>query len=131
MTGYLSAGGGYNSHMETMELAVSSSASLLMWIAGLVVVAVLLGAFFWGRRAQARETSKPRPEEQPRMPEGGPVREVREYREPDEVPQDGGRLLPHELKEGYGSSSTHPSPSQDPDDHRKGRGGSFGSGGLG
>ncbi|KUF14926.1 hypothetical protein AT728_37045 [Streptomyces silvensis] len=114
-----------------MELAVSAGAELLMWIAGLVVVAVLLGAFFWGRRVQSRESRKPLPEEQPHLPEGGPVREVREYRDPDEVPQDGNRLLPHELKEGYGSSSTHPSASQDPNDHKKGRGSSFGGGGLG
>ncbi|MFH8795876.1 DUF6479 family protein [Streptomyces sp. NPDC017941] len=117
--------------MNTMEIAASSGTHLLMWIAGLAVVGVLLGAFFWGRRAQARETSKPRPEDQPHMPEGGPVREEREYRDPDEMPQDGRRRLPHELHGGYGSSRTHPSPSQDPDDHKKGRGGSFGSGGLG
>ncbi|MFG2650395.1 DUF6479 family protein [Streptomyces sp. NPDC048436] len=114
-----------------MEIAVSSTAALLMWIAGLIVVGVLLGAFYWGRRVQARETRTPRPEEQPKRPYDGPVREEREYREPDEMPQDGGRLTPHELKEGYGTSSTHRSPSQDPEDHRKGDGGSFGSGGLG
>ncbi|MFD4629144.1 DUF6479 family protein [Streptomyces sp. NPDC058284] len=117
--------------METMELAVSSGAALLMWIAGLVVVAVLLGAFFWGRRAQARETRTVSPEEQPKRPYGGPAREEREYREPDEVPKDGGRLTPYQLKNGYGTSSTHRSPSQDPADHRKGDSGSFGSGGLG
>lgn len=117
--------------METMELAASSTAHLLMWLAGLVVVGVLLAAFYWGRRAQARETRKPRPEEQPKRPYDGPVREEREYREPDEMPHDGSRLTPHELKEGYGTSSTHRSPSQDPADHRKGDGGSFGSGGLG
>jgi hypothetical protein len=119
--------------MEKMEweLAVSSSAALLMWIAGVVVVLVLIGAFVLGRRIQSRESRRPKPEEQPKMPEGGPVWEVREYREPDEVPQDGGRLTPHELHEGYGTSSTHPSASQDPADHRKGDGGSFGSGGFG
>ncbi|WP_030778024.1 DUF6479 family protein [Streptomyces sp. NRRL S-920] len=119
--------------MESMEweLAISHTAALLMWIAGVVVVAVLLGAFFWGQRVRAREPRPPRPDEQTKMPEGGPVREIREYRDPDEVPRDGHRLTPHELKEGYGQSSTHRSPSQDPADHRKGDGGSFGSGGLG
>ncbi|MFJ9037753.1 DUF6479 family protein [Streptomyces sp. NPDC102406] len=119
--------------MEKMEweLAVSSTTALLMWIAGIVVVLVLIGAFILGRRVQNRESRRPRPEEQPKLPEGGPVGEVQEYREPDEVPQDGGRLLPHELKGGYGQSSTHPSPSQDPADHRKDNGSSFGSGGLG
>ncbi|MEU5900104.1 MULTISPECIES: DUF6479 family protein [Streptomyces] len=117
--------------MEPMELAVSHTAALLMWVAGLVVVGVLLTAFFWGRRAQARETRTVSPEEQPKRPYDGPVREEREYREPDEMPHDGRRLLPHELHNGYGRSSTHPSDSQDPDDHRKGNSGSFGSGGLG
>ena len=119
--------------MEKMEweLAVSSSAALLMWIAGIVVVLVLIGAFVLGVRIQSRESRKPKPEEQPKMPDGGPVREIWEYREPDEVPKDGGRLTPHELNEGYGSSSTHRSPSQDPADHRKDDGSSFGSGGLG
>ncbi len=133
MTGYFSDGGGYNTHMKTMEweLAASSGTALLMWIAGLAVVGVLIAAFIWGRRVQAREARRPRPDEQPHLPEGGPVREVREYRDPDEVPHDGGWLTPHELKEGYGQSSTHPSPSQDPKDHRKGRGSSFGGGGLG
>lgn len=133
MVGHISDGGGYNTHMKTMEweLAASSGSHLLMWIAGLAVVGVLIGAFIWGRRIQAREARRPRPEEQPHLPEGGPVREVREYRDPDEVPHDGGWLTPHELKEGYGESSTHLSPSQDPDDHRKGRGSSFGGGGLG
>ncbi|MET9498803.1 DUF6479 family protein [Streptomyces sp. NPDC006552] len=113
------------------ELAASSGAHLLMWIAGIVVVLVLIGAFMLGRRIQTRESRRPTPEEQPKMPEGGPVHEVREYREPDEVPQDGGRLTPHELHEGYGTSSTHLSESQDPEDHRKDDGSSFGSGGLG
>ncbi|MEU5576824.1 DUF6479 family protein [Streptomyces huasconensis] len=119
--------------MKSMEweLAISHTAALSMWAAGVVVVAVLLGAFFWGQRVRARESRPPRVEEQPKRPYEGPVREEREYREPDEVPRDGGRLLPHELKEGYGQSSTHRCASQDPADHRKGDGGSFGSGGLG
>ncbi len=119
--------------MESMEweLAISHTADLFMWIAGVVVVAVLLGAFFWGQRVRGRESRPPRPEEQPKRPYEGPVREEREYREPDEVSEDGHRLNPHELKGGYGQSSTHRCASQDPKDHRKGDGGSFGSGGLG
>ncbi|MEU6388042.1 DUF6479 family protein [Streptomyces sp. NPDC046939] len=113
------------------ELAVTSMSALLMWIAGIVVVLVLIGAFILGRRIQNRESPRPTPEEQPKMPEGGPVVEEQEYRDPDEVPQDGGRLLPHELKGGYGTSSTHRSASQDPEDHKKGNNSSFGSGGFG
>ncbi|MEU6673973.1 DUF6479 family protein [Streptomyces sp. NPDC046925] len=119
--------------MESMqwEMAASSGTALLMWIVGLVVVGVLLAAFFWGRRVRSREPAPPRPDEQPKMPEGGPVGEVQEFREPNEVPRDGGRLLPTELDGNYGTPSTHRSPSQDPEDHKKPGGGSFGSGGPG
>ncbi|WP_447040792.1 DUF6479 family protein [Streptomyces sp. DSM 118878] len=118
--------------METMELAASHTAHLLMWLAGLVVVGVLLSAFYFGRRAQARQIDPPNPEKQPKRPYDGPVREEREYREPNEMPHDGHRLLPHEIQGGYGNCSSHPCESQDPEDHRKtSGGGGFGSGGLG
>ena len=46
---------------------------------------------------------RPTPGEQPRLPEGGPVREVRENREPDEMPRSEHRLTPHQLP-GFGNS---------------------------
>ncbi|MFI5659999.1 DUF6479 family protein [Streptomyces sp. NPDC051684] len=110
---------------------MSSNTALLMWIIGLVVAGVLIAAFIWGRRIRAREPGPPRPEEQPKLPDSGPVLETREYRDPDEVPRDGGRLTPHELHEGYGTSGTHPRPAQDPAEHRKGDDSSFGGGGPG
>ncbi|MFC5673103.1 DUF6479 family protein [Streptomyces incanus] len=79
---------------------------------GLVVVAVLvvgllIGLFASGsRRVRRGESARPRPDEQPRMPEGGPVREVRERREPDEMPRDGDRLRPHDLHGGSSGSRT-------------------------
>lgn len=113
------------------ELSASSPGfALLMPIAGLVVVAVLIAAFAWGRRIRARESRPPRPEEQPHLPDDGPVREEREFREPDEVPRSSHRLTTHDL-EGYGSGSTHRSVSQEPPEEKNGDGGSFGSGGLG
>ncbi|MCX4726753.1 DUF6479 family protein [Streptomyces sp. NPDC090052] len=113
------------------QLAVSSNTALFMLLTGIVVVAVLLAAFAWGRRIRARELPPPKPNEQPHLPKEGAVHETREYREPEEMPHDGSRLLPHELK----GSSTHRSASQKPpaDDDADGfgDGSSFGSGGLG
>ncbi|WP_428843733.1 DUF6479 family protein [Streptomyces hirsutus] len=40
------------------------------------------------------------------MPEGGPVREVCERREPDEMPRGGDRLGPHDLHGGSSGSRT-------------------------
>ncbi|MFE2603417.1 DUF6479 family protein [Streptomyces mirabilis] len=45
----------------------------------------------------------PRPEEQPRLPDSGPVHEVREHREPNELTPSEHRLTPHELKRTNGS----------------------------
>ncbi|WP_260691124.1 DUF6479 family protein [Streptomyces sp. S1A1-3] len=46
---------------------------------------------------------RPRPQEQPRLPDSGPVHEVREHREPNELPPSEHRLTPHELKRTNGS----------------------------
>ncbi|MFI9650662.1 DUF6479 family protein [Streptomyces sp. NPDC052040] len=84
----------------SMNIAVSHGLQLGLWpfLVGLVVVALLVGAFWMGVRVRRRESEPPRPEEQPRLPEGGPVGEVMENREPDEVPRGGDRLTPHELR---------------------------------
>lgn len=94
---------------------------------GVVVVAVLLGAFALGSRARRRESPPPTPDEQPRLPEGGPVREVREIREPDEVPRSDHRLSPHDMP-GHGNSGTRSSDSQRRRRWDEGRSGSFGNG---
>ncbi|MGH4031757.1 DUF6479 family protein [Actinomycetota bacterium Odt1-20B] len=72
---------------------------------GLVLVGGLIWAVRLGRRVRRREPGPPLPEDQPRLPEEGPVREVREQRVPDEVPRGRGRLTPHRLK-GHGNSGT-------------------------
>ncbi|WP_275902456.1 DUF6479 family protein [Streptomyces sp. S1A1-7] len=53
--------------------------------------------------ATATAPPRPRPEEQPRLPDSGPVHEVREHREPNELPPSEHRLTPHELKRTNGS----------------------------
>ncbi|MEV5127587.1 DUF6479 family protein [Streptomyces decoyicus] len=73
-------------------------------LVGVLLVAVILAAFVWGRRLKARAPAPPTPEEQPRLPEGGPVGDVVENREPDELPRTDQRRTPHELK-GDGSGA--------------------------
>ncbi|MEW2523687.1 DUF6479 family protein [Streptomyces sp. NPDC047071] len=112
-------------------LAASPSASaFLAFGLGLLIVAALTWAVWLGIRVRRREPDRPRPEEQPRLPDGGPVREVRERREPDEVPQDGGSLTPHQLK-GGGTVGSKPSDDQEPRRWTPGSSGAFGSGGPG
>ncbi|MEU9338478.1 DUF6479 family protein [Streptomyces sp. NPDC048290] len=96
-------------------------------VVGVVVVAVLIGAFLMGIRVRRGEPPPPRPEEQPRVPPGGPVRETRENRVPDEVPRGGRPLTPYELT----NMRTRPGSGTDRPRWSKGGSGSFGGGGLG
>ncbi|MET7758919.1 DUF6479 family protein [Streptomyces sp. NPDC005389] len=101
-------------------------------LGGLVVVAVLIGAFAWGIRVMNREPSPPDPESQPHRPDTGRLPgEVSEYRKPSEVPMTDNehRLMPYNLNSS-GEVDTEP-PSEE---KRKWRGissGGFGSGGTG
>ncbi|MGV9556883.1 DUF6479 family protein [Streptomyces sp. NPDC003401] len=121
--------------MDTTAAAVlaASGKSALATVAFVVVGVALVGGLIWafrlGARIRSREPAPPRPEEQPRMPASGPVRESHGAREPNEMPrsQDGERLTPHELR---------PTGSRESDDRSRprwnsGSGGSFGSGGPG
>ncbi|MEV5934502.1 DUF6479 family protein [Streptomyces sp. NPDC093250] len=120
------------SWMETADLAAGRGAlGAGLGVAALVVLAVLIGMFVFGsRRVRNNRTRRPRPEEQPRMPEGGPVQEVRERREPDEVPRGDERLTPHELK-GHGTAGSRGGASQERPRWDEGSSGAFGSGGPG
>lgn len=98
------------------------------FIGGLVVAGALVWAVRLGIRVMEREPHRPTAEEQPHLPDSGAVHEIREMREPDEVPvaTDGRRLMPYEL---------HQAQSRRGDDqHRRrwrpGSSGSFGSGGF-
>ncbi|MGA4838203.1 DUF6479 family protein [Streptomyces sp. G45] len=103
---------------------------LAPFLIGLVIAAALTWAVWLGIRVRRREPPRPRPEEQPRLPDGGPVREVREAREPEEVPQDGTPLTPYQLK-GQGTIGSKRSDDQEPKRWSPGSSGAFGSGGPG
>jgi hypothetical protein len=104
----------YTHGIEHTEMELAASRDLLVGIApfviGLALVAVLIGAVWLGIRVKKREPAAPRPEEQPRAPERDhPPGEVQEIREPDELPQDGVRRTPHQLR-GHGNSGSRPAP---------------------
>lgn len=109
-------------------LAASGSAvgGIVPFLIGVIVVGGLIFAVWWGRRQRSQQSPPPRPEEQPRLPESGPVGEVRERREPDEVPR-GERMSPHDL--GRGTSHVAPEQNTPTRDHHSG--GGSGSGGPG
>ncbi|MFJ4686804.1 DUF6479 family protein [Streptomyces sp. NPDC091377] len=114
----------------TQLAAPSGLLSLGLFGVAVVVLAVLAGSFWLGTRIKDRQPPTPRPEEQPRPPEGGPVHEILENREPDEVPKvpKGGRALtPYELS----NQQTRSSDSKERSRWSRGSSGSFGGGGLG
>ncbi|MFG2602559.1 DUF6479 family protein [Streptomyces sp. NPDC048514] len=103
---------------------------VVILVAGVACVAGLIWAFRLGVKVRRREPAPPRPDEQPRMPPSGPVHEVQERREPDEVPRvaDGGeRLTPHQL----GNAGTKRADDQSRSRWSPGSSGSFGGGGGG
>ncbi|AVH96818.1 MULTISPECIES: DUF6479 family protein [Streptomyces] len=124
--------------MNTLSAAENLAAGvwqsgLAQVLGGLVVVAVLLSAFWFGFRVRTREPAPPKPEEQPHRPDDGSLPgEASEYRQGAEMPQTDAehRLMPYQLKH----SGTEPSP-QPPDEEKRKWGGissgGFGSGGTG
>jgi hypothetical protein len=119
--------------MNTSWMHIAAGRGVLatgLIVVGVVVVAVLIGAFVLGVRVKRRESPPPSPAEQPRPPEGGPVREVMESRESDEVPESDHRLTPHELP-GHGNAGTRTGSSGERPRWDEGSSGSFGSGGPG
>ncbi|MBD9735165.1 MULTISPECIES: DUF6479 family protein [unclassified Streptomyces] len=99
------------------------------FIGGLVVAGALIWAVRVGMRVMDTEEHRPSPEEQPRLPDGGAVHEMREMREPDEVPrsQGGERIMPHE----FHRAATRTGKDQSPRRWSPGSSGGFGSGGPG
>ncbi|MEU0073890.1 DUF6479 family protein [Streptomyces sp. NPDC006332] len=96
---------------------------------GLFIAGALVCAVVFGMRIRDRELPRPRPEDQPHLPTTGPIREIREIREPDEVPmsEERERLMPYQLH----TSGTRRGKDQARKRWLPGSSGSFGSGGIG
>ncbi|MFB6840627.1 DUF6479 family protein [Streptomyces sp. NPDC056361] len=119
--------------LETSETAAGVwQSGLAQVLGGLIVVAVLIGAFAFGIRVKNKELPPPDPESQPHRPDTGRLPgEVSEYRKPAEMPHTDGehRLMPYNLK-----NSGEPDAEPQSEERRKWRGissGGFGSGGTG
>lgn len=119
--------------MSTAAFEVAAAGSdvlnvLAAFVGGTFIAGALIWAVQLGMRVMDRDVRHPRPEEQPSLPSTGAVHEIREMREPDEVPlAEQERLMPYQLH--------HSGSKRGEDQHRKrwlpGSSGSFGSGGLG
>ncbi|MET7607654.1 DUF6479 family protein [Streptomyces avermitilis] len=115
------------------ELLAASSDVLNVFAAfvgGLVIAGGLIWAVRLGISVRSTESDRPRSDEHPKLPESGAVHEMREMREPDEMPHaavESERLMPYELH--------HAGSKRREDQNRRrwdpGSSGSFGSGGLG
>ncbi|MGP4046944.1 DUF6479 family protein [Streptomyces sp. 2A115] len=100
------------------------------FVGGLIIAGALVWAVRLGIKVRKGESEPPKPQEQPRLPDSGPVHETREMREPDEVPRaadESERLTPHEIH----PSGTKRSEKQEPPRWSRGSSGSFGGGGPG
>jgi uncharacterized protein (DUF58 family) len=119
-----------NSAMDTAATGAQVFGYVLILLAGVACVAGLLWAFRLGFQVRRREPAPPRPEEQPRLPASGPVRETFEMREPDEVPRaadDSERLTPYQV----GNVRSRRAGDQRRPRWSPGSSGSFGGGGGG
>lgn len=119
--------------MDTASFAVLVAApgfwgTFGAFVGGLVIAGGLVAAVLAGIGVMRRESTRPTEAEQPHLPVTGPVREIREIREPDEVHPDAGvRLMPYELH----ASGTRRSQEQHRLRWSPGSSGSFGGGGGG
>ncbi|MGW0821609.1 DUF6479 family protein [Streptomyces sp. NPDC002845] len=117
---------------EWMDIAVNRHLLIGIgpFVAGIFIVAMLIGAVWLGRRVRRSEPPPPRPEEQPHLPDGGAVHEELVGREPDELVKSRYRFTPHQLKS-FGNMGSRPVPSKPRRRWSRGSSGSFGGGGLG
>lgn len=107
---------GYPASMDVSDGALNSLAITLadgrgatgavLGVVGVVLVAVLIGAFWLGKRRQDQELPPPRPEEQPVAPDHRTHVEERDVHGADDFPADGRGLSPYELGE-HGGETTH------------------------
>ncbi|MEU3979169.1 DUF6479 family protein [Streptomyces sp. NPDC026672] len=119
-----------NTTAEQLAAAGSVAGAVVIVVFGLLVTAALVWAVRLGIRVRRDEPAPPRPDEQPRLPDSGPVFEEREMREPNEVPRaadESARLRPHHL----GNSPSRTGGDQSRPRWEPGSSGSFGGGGGG
>lgn len=76
----------------TLSLDQTLTHSAWFLVVGIAVVGFLLAGFKLGQRVRAKEPPPPTAESQPHLPDGGAVYELREEREPVEIPE--GRAAP-------------------------------------
>ena len=119
--------------MATYEVLAASHNALdvtAAFLVGLVIAGALVWAVRFGMKVRDQESPRPLPEEQPHLPAGGAVHEMREMREPDEMPvalEEKDRLMPYQLHH----SGTRTGKDQKRLRWLPGRSGSFGGGGIG
>ncbi|MGW1230455.1 DUF6479 family protein [Streptomyces sp. NPDC001478] len=73
------------------------AAGVVLAVVGVALVALLIGAFWLGRKRRAEELPPPRPDEQPVPPDHRTHVEEREVHGDDSFPADGRGLSPYEL----------------------------------
>ncbi|MEV7992000.1 DUF6479 family protein [Streptomyces sp. NPDC086077] len=115
-------------NLTAYEVAAAGSVAgfVAVLVGGVIVTGALVWAVLLGIKVRKREPRRPRPDEQPRLPASGAVRETREQRAPREMGADD-RLTPHDLRPSGGMSSGD----QRRPRWNRGSSGSFGSGGPG
>lgn len=83
------------------------AAGVVMAVVGVILVAMLIGAVWLGKRRRAQDPPAPRPEEQPVAPDHRAHLEERDVHADDSFPADGRGLSPYELGE-HGYESDRP-----------------------
>lgn len=68
------------------------------FLVGLAAVGLLITAVFLGIRNLRNRPDPPTADEQPHLPDSGPVVEVQEHPHDAEMPHDGRRRFPHEIR---------------------------------
>ena len=102
---------GYSSEMNTASYEVIAASQTMNAVAAFIGGLVIAGALIWavrmGIKVRQQESRPPNADEHPRLPAHGAVHEVREMREPDEVPHaadESERLMPYQM---HASGSKH------------------------
>lgn len=88
--------------LNTLALTLADGAGatgVVMAVVGVVLVAMLIGAVWLGKRRRAEELPPPRPEEQPVAPDHRSHVEEYDVHGDDNFPDDGRGLSPYELGE--------------------------------